>query len=109
MFNPHILSIARTRTHRRRRATGLILIQDLLLRHHRALRQGLLLLLVDGCSRRGGAPLHTIVDVCGIAIDDDILGFGHPSSESGPIGSATMSRPGTGDRLDAPAKGEEGD
>lgn len=49
------------------------------------------------------------MNVWGIAIDDDILGFGYSSSESGPISSATMSRPGTGDGVDAPAEGEEGD
>jgi hypothetical protein len=50
-----------------------------------------------------------IVDVSGIAVDDDVLGFGYPSSEGGPIGSATVSRPCTGDGVDAPAEGEEGD
>ena len=49
------------------------------------------------------------MNVWGIAIDDDILGFGYPSSESCPVGSSTMSRPGTRDRVDAPAEGEEGD
>ena len=105
----HIHSIAYTRTHRRGRATGLIPIQYWLLRHRRALRQGLVILFVDGCSWRSVSPLHAIVDVWGITIDDDILGFRHPSSESCPIGSTTMSRPGTGDGVDAPAKGEEGD
>ena len=105
----HILFIAYPCAHRRRRAASLISIQYRLLRHRRALLQNDLLFLVDGCSWCGVAPLHAIVDVWVIAIDDDILGFGYPSSESGPIGSPAMSRPGTGDRVDTPAEGEEGD
>ena len=51
----------------------------------------------------------TPLDVLGVAVDDDILGFGYPSGEGSPIGSATMSRPGARDGVDAFAEGEEGD
>ena len=47
--------------------------------------------------------------VSGIAVDYDILSFGYPSSEGSPIGSGTVSRPRTGDGVDAFAEGEEGD
>jgi len=55
------------------------------------------LLFVNSRSRGRLALLDGILD---IAVDDDVLGFGYPSSEGGPIGSPTMSRPCARDGVD---------
>lgn len=79
--------IAHRRGCRRRRATGPLPYG--LLCHRRVLYHKDVILLMNGPL----APLHSVLDVSGIAVDDDILGFGYPSGEGGPIGRATMSRP----------------
>lgn len=81
----------------------------MLLSHHRVLHQDDVLLLVNGRSWRSLAPLHVIVDVSSIAVDDNVLSLGYPSSEGGPIGGPTMPGPRTRDGVNALAEGEEGD
>lgn len=75
---------------------------------HGTLHQGEVLF-VDGRGRRHLAPLHLILGVSRITVNHDVLGFGHPSSEGGPIGSCTMSRPRARDSVNAFTEGEEGD
>lgn len=99
-------SIAYRRACRRRRAASYIAISYVLLSYCRALGHDDFLLLTN---RGGLAPLRSVLDVSGIAVDDDVLGFGYPSSEGSPIGSATMSRPCARDGVNAFAEGEKGD
>jgi len=102
-------SIAYRRAYRRRRAASHISIFYVLLSHCRTLRHDDFLLLANSRGRGGLAPLGSVLDVSGVAVDDDVLGFGYPSSEGCPIGSATMSRPCARDGVNAFAEGEEGD
>lgn len=65
---------------------------------------------MNGRSWSSLASFHGILDVPGIAVDDDVLGFGHPSGESGPIGGpAAMAGPCARDGVNAFSEGKEGD
>lgn len=64
---------------------------------------------MDGCSRRRLSPLHDIVEVSRITVDNDVLCFGYSSGEGSPIWASTVSRPCAGDRVNTFAEGEERD
>ena len=88
------LTIAHRRACRGCRAASHISIPYMLLCHGQTLGHDHVLLLVNSRGWGRLAPLYGILDV---AVDDDVLSFGYPSSEGGPIGSPTMSRPCTRD------------
>lgn len=104
-----LTSIAHGRARGGYRVTTHIATLDGLLRYRWALLHDDVLFLVNSRGRSSLASFHDILDVPGIAVDDDILGLGYPSSESGPICGPAVPGPCARDGVNTFSEGKEGD